>query len=58
VEWGKDLRVASQMAVERQVYLVEAESNEENWVSGGSIWRRIEENMSGSCCRPYTHLQT
>jgi hypothetical protein len=30
VEWGKDLRAASQMAVERHVYLVEAESNEEN----------------------------
>ena len=46
MEWRKDLRAASQMAVERQVYLVEAESNEENWVLGGSIWRRIEENMS------------
>jgi len=43
--WGKDLRDASQIVVERQVYLVEAESNEENWVSGGSIWWRIEEKM-------------
>jgi hypothetical protein len=48
VEWGKDLSVASQMADERQVYLVEAESSKENWVSDGSILRRVEEKMSGS----------
>jgi hypothetical protein len=30
------------------MYLVEAKSNEENWVLGGSIWQMIEENMSGS----------
>lgn len=47
-EWGKDLSVASQMVVERQVYLVEAESSKENWVFDGSILRRVEEKMSGS----------
>ena len=48
VEWGKDLSVTSQMAAERQVYLVEAESSKENWVFYGSIFRRVEEKISGS----------
>ena len=47
VEWGKDLSVASQMTDEIHVYLVEEESRKENWVSGGSILRRVEEKMSG-----------
>ena len=48
MEWGKDLGVTSQMAVERQVYLVEEESSKENWVFDGSILRSVEEKMSGS----------
>lgn len=48
VEWGKDLSAASQMPDERQVYLVEAESSKENWVSDGSILHIVEEKISGS----------
>ena len=47
VEWGKDLNVTSQLTDEIWVYLVEAESSKENWVSNGSILCRVEENMSG-----------
>lgn len=48
VEWGKDLSVASQMEDERQVYLVEAKSSKENWVSDGSILCSVEEKTSRS----------
>jgi hypothetical protein len=37
VEWGYDLRVASQMVEERQAYLVKVDSRDENWDSEGSI---------------------
>lgn len=42
---GKDLSVASQMVDERYVYLVEAQSNKENWLSDGSILCWVEEKM-------------
>jgi hypothetical protein len=42
------VRVASQMVDERQLYLVDAESSKENWVSEGSICRRWVEKVSGS----------
>ena len=47
-KWGKDLSATSQMAAERQVSLMEAESSKENWVFDGSILRRVEEKMSRS----------
>jgi hypothetical protein len=40
--------IASQMVDERQLYLVDAESNKEYWVSEGSIRRRWVEKASES----------
>ena len=42
------MSAASQMADERQVNLVEVGLSKENWVSNGSILRKVEEKMSGS----------
>jgi hypothetical protein len=38
VRWGKVLRVASEILEERQSYLANVASSDENWELGGGGW--------------------